>query len=251
MTDHQNHPHTCKTVSFSPSIEIASQTEHGRPEMTPICATQARFCFPQTVKLHFHHTPHVLTADHFKIFDSTTNTIKFHCDGRAFSLREKKVLKDAAGNSILNIKQDILTFADHISVYAGEHSSHEICKFHNQCTLQKARVTCAFKDIMSEEQKKLVLLGNLETKCCAIYLGDPEQRRNSYFVGAGSCDPSAVPVAIMWRNCEMESHDSIVEVDEYCIEIKANVDHALVVAMCIVVEEKCKHAQVFNDMAES
>lgn len=142
----------------------------------PICATEPRFCLPQTVQLRLREKIWSFSGDDFKITDaSDAATIYFQCQGRAFSLREKKVLRDNLGAPVLNIKEQLISFTDKFKVYAGEHSDREICKFDSSITFLKAKLSTYFNDIRTGLPRRVVLKGDWREKRCVIYLGEPKQ----------------------------------------------------------------------------
>lgn len=78
------------------------------PQQIRICATEPRFCLPQNVQLRLREKFFSFSGDDFKISDAVnTSIVYFQCEGRAFSLREKKVLRDNMGVPVLNMKEKL------------------------------------------------------------------------------------------------------------------------------------------------
>lgn len=115
----------------------------------PICATEPRFCLPQNVQLRLREKLFSLSGDDFKITEASTGTVYFQCQGRTFSLREKKVLRDNVGIPVLNMKEQLISFTDKFKVYAGEHSEREICKFNTKLTFLKSKISTYFNDVVN------------------------------------------------------------------------------------------------------
>ncbi len=71
----------------------------------PICATEPRFCLTHNVQLHLNEKLFSAFSENFKVTDAhNKDIIYFQCEGRGFSLSEKKILRDDVGVPVLNIK---------------------------------------------------------------------------------------------------------------------------------------------------
>ncbi len=187
----------------------------------PICATESRFCLPQTVQLRLREKFFSFSGDDFKITDASSGTVYFQCQGRAMSLREKKVLRDNMGVAVLNMKEKFLSFADKFKVFAGEHSDREICRFNCRITFLKAKLSSYFNDVVTGKPRLLVLKGDWRDKKCVIYLNEPKQ--------------GGVPLVRIFR--PYTGRSILLGVDDYIVEIAAGVDIALVIIMCIALDE--------------
>lgn len=81
------------------------------PQPQPICATEPRFCLPHNVQLHLREKFFSMSGDDFKITDATNRSIiYFQCEGRAFSLSDKKILRDNTGVPVLNMKEKMFRY---------------------------------------------------------------------------------------------------------------------------------------------
>ncbi|XP_021963961.1 protein LURP-one-related 15 [Folsomia candida] len=188
----------------------------------PICATEPRFCLPQTVQLRLREKLWSFSGDDFKITDASNREfVYFQCQGRVFSLREKKVLRDNMGVPVLNMKEQLFSFTDKFKVYAGEHSDREICKFNSKLTFFKAKLSSQFIDVISGRPRLITLKGDWREKRCVIYLGEPKQ--------------GGIPIARIFR--PLTGRSLLFGVDDYIIEIAGGVDIALAVIMCIALDE--------------
>ncbi|XP_037041275.1 protein LURP-one-related 9-like [Bradysia coprophila] len=192
------------------------------PQSQPICATEPRFCLPHNVQLHLKEKFFSFSGDDFKITDANNKAIiYFQCEGRSFSLSEKKVLRDNVGVPVLNMKEKMFSISDKFNIFAGEGSERQICKFRSQITFLKAKLSTVFPDVLTKAQRHLVLKGDWRSKRCLIYLGEPKQ--------------GGIPLARIYRPLTQRS--LFLGVDDYIIEIAANVDIAMCVIMCIALDE--------------
>lgn len=90
------------------TLQPRRQQQPLNPQSEPICATEPRFCLPQNVQLHLREKFFRISGNNeFKITDAINKSIiYFQCEGRAFSLSDKKVLIDDAGVPVLNMKEN-------------------------------------------------------------------------------------------------------------------------------------------------
>ncbi len=186
-----------------------------------ICATEARFCLPHPVTLNLREKLFSFSGDDFKISCAATGTPYFQCQGKTWSLREKKVLRDAYGTPVANFKEKLLSFTDSFDIYSGENSDKKICKCTTSYTFVKAKMYAFFQDAVSGAQKAIVLKGDWRDKRCVIYLGEPKS--------------GGVPIAKVFRPFSLKGH--LFDKDSYRLEIAAGVDIALLVILCIAFDE--------------
>lgn len=203
--------------SSSTDVQVVSPPQQ-------ICATEARFCLPHPVTLTLKEKLFSFSGDDFKISCNATGTPYFQCQGRAWSLREKKVLRDTYGNPVANFKEKLLSFTDSFDIYAGENSDKKICKCSASYTFVKAKMYTFFQDAITGVQKAVVLKGDWRDKRCVIYLGEPKN--------------GGVPIAKVFRPFSLKGH--LFEKDSYVLEIAAGVDIALLVILCIAFDEHAR-----------
>jgi uncharacterized protein YxjI len=195
-----------------------------QPMPEPICATEPRFCLPNPVQLRLREKYFSLSGDDFKISDANSGVVYFQCQGKYFSLREKKVLRDNMGVPVLNLKDQLISFTDKYKVYAGDSSDRQICKFNSQITFLKAKLSTSFVDVMTGRQRYVVLKGDWRDKRCVIYLGEPKQ--------------GGIPLAKIYR--PLSGRTWMLGVDDYILEVAPGVDIALMVIMCIALDEHAR-----------
>jgi len=192
-----------------------------QPQPEPICATEPRFCLQTPVQLRLREKLWSFSGDDFKITDANTGVLFFQCQGKVFSLREKKVLRDNYGQPVLNLKEQLLSFTDKFKVYAGDNSDREICRLNSKLSFVKAKLTTHFTDVITHRQRGIVLKGDWRDKRCMIFLGEPKQ--------------GGIPIAKIYRPTSGRS--LLFGVDDYIVEIAPGVDIALMVIICIALDE--------------
>jgi len=192
-----------------------------QPSAEPICATEPRFCLPHPVQLRLREKYFSFSGDDFKISDASTGVVYFQCKGKVLSIRDKKVLLDNQGVPVLNLQDKLLAFTDKYRVYAGSDSTRQICKFNSQITFLKAKISTSFTDIVTGRPRYLVLKGDWRDKRCVVYLGEPKQ--------------GGIPIGKIFR--PLTGRTWALGVDDYILEIAPGVDIALMVIMCIALDE--------------
>jgi len=134
----------------------------------------------------------------------------------------QKILRDNAGVPVLNMKEKMFSFTDKFTIFAGQGSERQICKFNSQLTFLKAKLSTVFPDVINTGiSRHLVLKGDWRSKRCTIYLGEPKQ--------------GGVPIARIFR--PLTNRSLFMGVDDYIMEIAGGVDIAICVIMCIALDE--------------
>jgi len=195
----------------------------------PVCATAPKYCLPQNVQLRLREKAWSVSGYDFKITDATDPTqVHFQCDGKAFSLKAKKVLRDHEGHAILNMKDKLFTLTDKFELYAGEKSDMKICQFNAKVTFLKSKLSVSFNDIHNGCERLVVMKGTTLDRKCGVYLGEPKQ--------------GGELIARMYRP-GVTARYLLFGVDDYILEIAAGVDCALLVMMCVALDE---HTRFFK-----
>lgn len=192
--------------------------------LQPVCATEARFCLPNPITLTLREKFFLFSKDDFQISCAATGTSYFQCEGSVFSLREKKVIRDSYGAPVANFKEQLFSFRDRFNVFAGDSSDKQLCSCVASINFIRAKLTTDFTDATSGLQRRVVLKGDWRDKRCIIYLGDPRQ--------------GGIPIAKIFRPFSLRSH--FLESDTYHLEIAAGIDIALMVILCIALDEHAR-----------
>ncbi|XWS09474.1 hypothetical protein CRYUN_Cryun40dG0087700 [Craigia yunnanensis] len=88
----------------------------------PIVVIGEQFTAPYPVDLNIQQKVFTLAENNFDITDVNGNLI-FKVKGKFFSIRDRRVLLDAAGNPLVSLKQKILTVHRRWQVFRGESNS--------------------------------------------------------------------------------------------------------------------------------
>lgn len=81
----------------------------------PVLATEEKYCFQTKTKLKVHDK---ILSSTLKFLDETSGKSIIKCEGKVFSLTDKKVLKDSEdGQVICTIKKELKTLAGIYKIY--------------------------------------------------------------------------------------------------------------------------------------
>jgi len=223
------------TVKLPNIVVVKSPPQHPARDFTlePLVATDEAFCSKEKVRLHFVHKLGALAfGTHLKITDASSHALRFKCDRKAFSLREKKIISDAEGFPVLNMKGELLSLTDQFKIFKGDKSEVEIGLVtitRTKGQALKVVYTLEFNDVLTKQRKKVLLKGNLEKKRCCIYY----QEGDELFSIANMIRTSVTTEAFGGQ-------------EEYVIDVDGGIDCAIVVALCIAMEEKAGHKSAFG-----
>ncbi|KAJ3036910.1 hypothetical protein HDV00_002203 [Rhizophlyctis rosea] len=195
------------------------------PHPIPAISTENRFyCYPEFITLHIKEKWASFSGDDFTIRDPNTQKVYFRVDGRALSFRQKKQLLDPEGRPVCNLKRELLSFgpASH-SVYAGNTSDHELFAVHVKFSLS-TNLYAKFRNLANGQMCELSCKGDWRARNCVLYLD----------IGCVG-KQNRIPVGQVSR--PITGRSLLTGTDEYYLTIAPNVDAAMMVAMCIAVDE--------------
>ncbi|EOY04532.1 Uncharacterized protein TCM_019770 [Theobroma cacao] len=92
------------------------------PPTNPIVVIREQFLAPYPVELKIQQKVFTLAENNFDVTDANGSLI-FKVKGKLFSIRDRRVLLDAAGNPLVSLKQKILTVHRRWQVFRGESNS--------------------------------------------------------------------------------------------------------------------------------
>lgn len=170
----------------------------------------------------------------------------FKCEGKTFSLKDKKILIDVeTKQTILTITKELLTLAEIYKIWGPVSSKflwknkpckkynsffllqehHEICKLSVERTALKAKLTTTFTTEKNGRKKEYSILvkANLDRKRCCVYL----------------VEDSLMVLATMERVvAKVNPGQLLLGDEEYEIEIEPGVDVPFILGLCVAVLEE-------------
>ena len=185
----------------------------------PIVATDNRFIFQQPICLSLRENIASWSGDDFTITDFY-GTPFFKCDGRAFSMRQKKVLYDIYMHPIYNIKHEIFSLRGRYKFNYGEQGDRVIASV-DPIDAFKSHYSISFYNLATGRNDYLELACDFLGSKCGIFHGQAKQ---------------GAPM-ICRINKQYDAKNFYYNKQNYVVEISPNVDAALMIGLGIIFDE--------------
>ena len=185
----------------------------------PIVATDNRFIFQQPICLSLREKIASWSGDDFTITDFY-GTPFFKCDGRAFSMRQKKVLYDIYMQPIYNIKHEIFSLRGRYKFNYGEQGDRVIASV-DPIDAFKSHYSISFYNLATGRNDYLELACDFLGSKCGIFHGQAKQ---------------GAPM-ICRINKQYDAKNFYYNKQNYVVEISPNVDAALMIGLGIIFDE--------------
>ncbi|KAF5201376.1 Lurp-one-related [Thalictrum thalictroides] len=142
------------------------------PLVNPMSVVGAQYCAPYPVDLTIMRKVMTITDGNFAVSDVNGNII-FKVKGALFTLHDKRVLLDAAGNPLLSMRQKILSAHRRWKVYRGDSSSDLLFSVKKSSMFQfKTSLDVFLASNKSEHVCDFKIKGNWFERSCIVYRGD-------------------------------------------------------------------------------
>ncbi|XVF65904.1 hypothetical protein PTKIN_Ptkin09bG0288200 [Pterospermum kingtungense] len=188
------------------------------PQSDPIVVVGEQFLAPYPVDLKIQQKVLTIAENNFDITDVNGTPI-FKVKGKLFSIRDRRVLLDAAGNPLVSLKQKILTVHRRWQVFRGDsNNSNDLLFSVKKSSLLQMKTTLDvfLASNTSESQPDFKIKGGWHESGCTIYAGD-------------------AIIAQMHRKHNVQS--VVFGADSYGVTAYPNVDYAFIVSLVVVLDE--------------
>ncbi|XP_010256975.1 PREDICTED: protein LURP-one-related 10 [Nelumbo nucifera] len=192
------------------------------PLSNPVSVIGLQFCSPFLVDLTIVRKVMTITDGNFIVTDINGNII-FKVKGGLLSLRDRRVLVDAAGNPIVSLQQKILTAHKRWQVFRGESSDTEDLLFSakKSSMLQfKTELDVFLATNTKEDVCDFKIKGSWLERSCDIYTGDSS---------------TSTVIAQMHKKHSIQS--MILGKDSFMVTVYPNIDHAFIIALIVILDE--------------
>ncbi|KAG6433720.1 hypothetical protein SASPL_105335 [Salvia splendens] len=179
-----------------------------------------QFCVAQPMDLTISRKLMTLEDGTFGVTDLNGNLL-FKIRGKVFSLHDRRVLLDAAGNPIITFQQKLLSAHRRWQVFRGESTDSKKMLFsvRKSSMIQfKTKLEVFVAANSKEDRCDFRIEGSWFERSCTIYAGDTDN-----------------VIAQMRRKHSAQS--ILLGKDTFCVTIYPNVDHAFIVALVVILEE--------------
>ncbi|KAK9289499.1 hypothetical protein L1049_007654 [Liquidambar formosana] len=190
------------------------------PLAKPVAVISPQYCAPYPVDLMIVRKLITITDGNFAVTDANGNII-FQVKGTLSSLRDRRVLLDAAGNPIISLQQKIFTAHRRWQVYREESSDAKDLLFSakkSSHTHLRTELDVFLASNTKEEVCDFKIKGSWLERSCIIYTGD-----------------SSTVIAQMHHKRSVQS--VVLGKDTFTVTVYPNIDYAFIVALVVILEE--------------
>ncbi|PIN01904.1 hypothetical protein CDL12_25589 [Handroanthus impetiginosus] len=188
--------------------------------VSPVAVISPQFCVGYPVDLTIVRKLMTLSEGNFGVTDVNGN-IMFRVKGKLFSLHDRRVLLDAAGNPVVTFQQKLLSAHRRWQVFRGESTDAKDLLFSvkKSSLIQfKTKLDVCLASNTKEEKCDFKIEGSWLERSCVIYAG------NSNNI-----------IAQMHKKHTAQS--ILLGKDTFGVTVYPNVDYAFIVALVVILEE--------------
>ncbi|CAK8542067.1 unnamed protein product [Lathyrus sativus] len=179
-----------------------------------------QYCAPYPLDLAVVKKVMTISDGNFAVTDVNGNIV-FKVKGSLLTLRDRRVLLDAAGNPITTLRRKIVTMHDRWEAYRGESTDSKDLIF----TLKRSSL------IQFKTKLDVFLAGNTKEDICDFKVKGSWLER-SCIVYAGESNNI---VAQMHKKHTVQS--VLIGKDQFMVTVYPNVDYAFIVALIVILDE--------------
>lgn len=186
------------------------------PNNPTVAVISHQYCAPYPVQLTIQRKPISFSGGDFKVLDSLGNLL-LTVQGRAFSLRDKRILRDQAGNALLTMKRKLLSLHQMWEAYRGEETTQENLLFTARTSkVFQLRTSLNICLPGSNSQTDFKVKGSFFERSCTIYQGTNviAEMRSRYTISK-----------------------VLLERNKFAITLYPGVDYAFIVSLVLILHE--------------
>lgn len=205
-----------------PDVELVAQLQ-------PVAGVSASYCRPTSSRFQITHQP--VTPSRFIVRDSATGLVCFHKEKRkALSTRQTlvDVSDDVAHVAVANAKKEAFKSSFYVLIGDSKNPEHELFQVYAKDQLSSSELHVDFKDLSTGERYLMGLKGHW-------------RRHKGYIWLDKGATGAREPVAKVWP------HEKVHQTEIYTLEIAPNVDVALVLMVCMILDERWRKSLSHND----
>ncbi|XP_027352221.1 protein LURP-one-related 10-like [Abrus precatorius] len=191
----------------------------------PAAVIGPQFCAPYPVDLAVVKKVMTISDGNFVVTDINGNVV-FKVKGSLLTLRDRRVLIDAAGNPIVTLRRKIMTVHDRWQAFRGESTDPKdlIFTLKRSSLIQfKTKLDVFLAHNTTESVCDFKVKGSWFEQSCTVYAGE-----------------SNTVVAQMHKKHTVQS--ILIGKDHFMVTVYPNVDYAFIVALIVILDEINKDA---------
>ncbi|TKY65732.1 LURP-one-related 15 [Spatholobus suberectus] len=186
----------------------------------PIAVIGPQYCAPYPVDLAVVKKVMAISDGNFVVTDVNGNVI-FKVKGSLLTLRDRRVLIDAAGNPIVTLRRKIMTAHDRWQAFRGESTEPKdlIFSLKRSSIIQfRTKLDVFLANNTKEDVCDFQVKGSWLERSCIVYAGE-----------------SSNIVAQMHKKHTVQS--ILIGKDRFNITVYPNIDYAFIVALIVILDE--------------
>ncbi|WOL06354.1 protein LURP-one-related 15-like isoform X2 [Canna indica] len=192
----------------------------------PVVVVGPQYCAPQVVDLTVTKKALSITDSDFAVTDANGNVV-LKVKGVFFSLRDRSLLLDAAGNPLLTMQQKMLSAHRRWQVFRGESTDAKDLLF----SVKKSRV------LQFKTELDVIMAANTSEDACDYKIkGSYFERSRTIYLG----DSTSI-IAQMSRKYTVKN--MVLGRDTFGVTVYPNVDHAFIASLIVVLADRDQQRQ--------
>ncbi|ORX52250.1 hypothetical protein BCR36DRAFT_582748 [Piromyces finnis] len=200
-------------------LKFYDNKEVNSPEYD-VVAIDPKYVFDKTTKLLLKEGLFSISGDDFAIKD-TSGKSYFKCEGKTFSIRDKKFISDMEGNPLFCISNAVLFFKGKMKIYEGNTTKKVIANIIPQTSIKSRKYVITYYNISTEKEEILNMKFDFYNHSCGIFCGKEKE--------------GAPMICKIIK--KVDAKRILTNKENYYIEIAPNVDIAFMVALAICFDE--------------
>ncbi|TMW57887.1 hypothetical protein Poli38472_013361 [Pythium oligandrum] len=189
---------------------------------TPVAGVNVRFLNPTTVNLHLKEK----SWDDFTIRDVQTDELYFRIDAAMLSMSQRKALLDANHLPVAQLKRDPTSFiTHHFEIFEDEACKRLLFLMQSEFSMFKSELSLNFRNRATGKRCQMGVQGDWRAHHAVLWVD----------VGDGN-----KTVVARVRRPTDTFRNLVLNHQDYYIQIAPNVDLALIVLVCVAIDESFK-----------
>ncbi|KAL6337694.1 hypothetical protein AAG906_037287 [Vitis piasezkii] len=193
------------------------------PSANPVVVISPHFCSPNQVELAIVTKLLNLSEGSLAVTDMN-GTFRFKVKGRVMSLRDRRILQDAAGNALVTLRRKIRTVHNKWLAFRGDSTAAKDLLFTTKLSYLPE----------GKSELNVFLAANTDEEVCDFEVKGSWMRR-SCTVHAANSD---VILAQMHKELDsLKFQSNVLGKDIFAVTVNPNVDFSFIVALIVIMDE--------------
>jgi len=185
-----------------------------------IVAIDSKFVQKESVTLVLKEKLFSMSMDDFSIKD-TNGVAYFKCEGKAFSVRPKKIVYDTDKNPLFNIQHKLLAFKPTAKIYTGTDDSNQIAKISLKKVISVKKYIVEFHNKATGKDECIEMKCDTMGYSCGIFYGKEKE--------------GAPMIGKVFQ--KLDAKTALTGAQNYFLQVAPGVDLSFLVAIALCFDE--------------